>query len=147
MIDLTPIIGAVIALCVAIITVFIVPYIKSKFSVSELDEITKWVQIAVQAAEQLAASGAIDADSRYDYVKNFLIDKGFSINIDEIKVLIESAVEELNQSLYAIYQEDDEDEGEEVYVPVDTSDATEDSTEIPDYVHSTEADGKIEVTY
>ena len=53
MYDITPIIEAVAALIAALITAFLVPYIKSKTTAEQQKEINAWVKIAVAAAEQI----------------------------------------------------------------------------------------------
>lgn len=53
MIDLTPIVQAIVILAAAIITTIIVPYIKSKTSINQQNQISLWIDVAVHAAEQL----------------------------------------------------------------------------------------------
>ena len=53
MIDITPIINAVIALAAAGVTVFLIPWIKSKTTDEQRKELLEWVKIGVAAAEQL----------------------------------------------------------------------------------------------
>lgn len=91
MIDLTPIIEAVIALIAALVSVFLIPCIKSKVLENKLAEIMTWVQVAVEAAEQLYKESGQGAKKK-QYVLDFLASKGFTLNEDEIDKLIESAV-------------------------------------------------------
>ena len=49
--DITPVIQAVTVLLAAIITTFVVPYIKSKTTAAQQSQINAWVKIAVSAAE------------------------------------------------------------------------------------------------
>ena len=51
MYDITPIFEAVAALIAALITAFVIPYIKSKTTAEQQKEINAWVKIAVAAAE------------------------------------------------------------------------------------------------
>lgn len=53
MIDITPIVNAVIALLAAGVSVFLIPWIKSKTTDAQRKELLEWVKIAVAAAEQL----------------------------------------------------------------------------------------------
>lgn len=90
-IDLTPVIEAVIALCVALVTTFLIPYIKSKTTKEQQDKINGWVKIAVAAAEQIytvPGSGKV----KKDYVLHFLESKGFTIDEKSLDSMIESAV-------------------------------------------------------
>ena len=51
--DITPIVKAIITLLCAIITVVVVPYIKSKTTATQQKKINEWIKIAVAAAEQI----------------------------------------------------------------------------------------------
>lgn len=53
MIDITPIVNAVIALLAAGVSVFLIPWIKSKTTDAQRKELLEWVKIGVDAAEQL----------------------------------------------------------------------------------------------
>ena len=90
-IDLTDVLRAIITLLVSIITVFVIPILKEKWGENKLQEISKWVAIAVQAAEQIF-DGPGRGEQKKQYVIDFLNSKGFSIDTDEINNLIESAV-------------------------------------------------------
>lgn len=105
MTDITPVVEAVVALCVALVTVFVIPWIKSNVSAKKLDEISKWVEFAVAAAEQLADSGQINKSDKFQYVVDFLAGKGYQVNMNEIRVLIESYVNKLPQALEVITAE------------------------------------------
>lgn len=96
MIDLTSIVEAAIALIFAIITTFLIPYIKSKVDANKLTELKEWVKIAVKAAEQIYA-GVGRGDEKKQYVLNCLESMGYTIDAVEIENLIESAVLELQK--------------------------------------------------
>lgn len=97
MVDLTPIITAVLTLIFSLITAFLIPYIKTKVSAEQFATIKLWVQVAVQAAEMLYV-GSSRGEEKKKYVIEFLNSKGFTLNAEEIENLIESAVLELKQS-------------------------------------------------
>lgn len=97
MVDLTPIITAVLTLIFSLITAFLIPYIKTKVSAEQFATIKLWVQVAVQAAEMLYV-GSGRGEEKKKYVIKFLNSKGFTLNAEEIENLIESAVLELKQS-------------------------------------------------
>lgn len=98
MTDITPIIQAVVALAVALITAFVIPWLKNKIGAQNMDEFMRWVQIAVAAAEQLYES--TDGDGKKAYVVNFLASKGFKVNPEEFDNAIEAAVLKLHNELY-----------------------------------------------
>lgn len=97
MIDLTPVVTAIITLLLSVISAFLVPYIKSKMSAQQLATIIQWVKIAVQSAEMIYKESGMGAKKK-EYVMNFLKEKGFTLNTDEVDSLIESAVLELKQT-------------------------------------------------
>ena len=97
--DITEIVGYVISLILAIISTFLVPYLKQKLSAEKLEQIRCWVSVAVSAAEMLYAGDGRGAEKK-QYVLNFLAGKGFKIDEESIDALIEAAVHELNASLF-----------------------------------------------
>lgn len=94
--DLTPIIEIIIALASALITGFLIPYLKKKVSAEKLEELKKWVSIAVGAAEQLYGSGT--GEKKKEYVQSFLLSKGIAFDVDEVTALIESEVYKLTNT-------------------------------------------------
>lgn len=97
MIDLTNIISAVITLIVAVITTFLIPYLKSKVDEMKFENIKTWVKVAVEAAEMIY-TGTGRGEEKKAYVLNYLNSKGYTIDTESINNLIESAVLELKNS-------------------------------------------------
>ncbi|OUP68901.1 hypothetical protein B5F10_09930 [Anaerotruncus colihominis] len=95
MYDITPIIEAVAALIAALITAFLVPYIKSKTTAEQQKEINAWVKIAVSAAEQIY-TGSGRGEEKKEYVINRLREHGITVDEAKLDALIEAAVYELN---------------------------------------------------
>lgn len=91
MIDLTPIMEAIIALVVAVITAFVIPWLKGKIDADKLEQIKLWVTVAVGAAEQLY-NGTGRGEEKKAYVVKFLQEKGFTLDPDSLDKLIEAAV-------------------------------------------------------
>lgn len=96
MIDLTPIVQAGVVLIAAVITTFVVPYIKQKTTEQQRKQIAAWTKIAVAAAEQIY-SGPGRGDEKKKYVLDFLNEHGYAIDLDAINALIEAAVLELTK--------------------------------------------------
>ena len=82
--DYTQIISAVIALISALVSAFLIPWLKTK--------------IGVKAAEQLYT--ATDGAAKKAYVVNFLAEKGIQFDVETIDKLIEAAVLQLHHELY-----------------------------------------------
>ena len=93
--DLTPIVNAVITLIAAIVTTFLIPWIKSKIDAAKLAQIVEWVGIAVRAAEQIYNESGM-GEKKKQYVLDFLADKGFTLDPNSINAMIEAAVKNLN---------------------------------------------------
>lgn len=93
-IDVTAIVNAVIALIAAVITVFVIPWIKSKTTSQQREELIAWVRIAVAAAEQLY-TGSGRGEEKKQYVLDFLENNGFTIDDDSVNTAIEAAVKQL----------------------------------------------------
>lgn len=97
MIDITAIINAVVALAAAIISAFVVPWIKSKTTAQQREDLIAWVKIAVSAAEQIFKGDKRGAEKK-QYVLNFLEKNGFSVDEDAVNAAIEAAVKQLNSA-------------------------------------------------
>lgn len=97
MTDLTPIINAFIALVAALISAFVIPWLKRKTSQHDIEEMMKWIEIAVSAAQQLYYQ--LNGSERKEYVQQFLLSKGYDISSKEVDAAIESAVLKLHKEL------------------------------------------------
>ena len=95
MIDLTPIINAAIALAAVLIAYYVIPWLRRHTTEKEREELLRWVNIAVKAAEQVQKQ--TDGPGRKFYVQSFLQSKGFDINDAAVDAAIEAAVLEMNQ--------------------------------------------------
>ncbi|SHF12117.1 Bacteriophage holin of superfamily 6 (Holin_LLH) [Tissierella praeacuta DSM 18095] len=89
------IVKVIIPILGAILTYLIVPFIKSKTTKEQRENIYFWVKVAVGAAEQIYREKG-EGKLKKEYVVAFLTSKGIDITMEELDVLIESAVKELN---------------------------------------------------
>ena len=96
--DYTQIISAVIALISALVSAFLIPWLKIKIDANKLQTIKTYVEIGVKAAEQLYA--ATDGEEKKAYVINFLAEHGIRFDVSTIDQLIEAAVLQLHHELY-----------------------------------------------
>ena len=110
-IDITSIVEAVLALIGAIITVFVIPWLKSKTHAAQLEKIKMWVTVAVEAAEQIYVGSGRGAEKKA-YVLEFLKSKGFNLEWDEIDAMIEAAVFNLPEYIEGVLVEDKQEENE-----------------------------------
>lgn len=103
MIDITPIANAIIALIAAVITAFVIPLLKAKISTEKMEKIKMWVNIAVEAAEQLYTGSGRGAVKKA-YVVEFLSAKGYTLDPDSLDNLIEAAVFNLPKYIEAVIE-------------------------------------------
>ena len=92
---LVKIILAVIGLLGTIITVVVVPYIRSRTTETQRANIYTIVMLAVQAAEQIYFKPG-EGEKKKQYVINYLGSKGIKLTVEDLNIFIESAVNEMN---------------------------------------------------
>lgn len=95
--DYTKLIEAVIMLIMAILTTFVIPWLKTKYTQNQLETWMRWVKIAVTAAEQIYT--AEQWSEKKQYVVTYLKDQGIKYNEATINNMIEAAVLELHMSM------------------------------------------------
>lgn len=103
-IDITQIVLAVIGLLSAVLTGFIIPWLKSKIDINS-GKVTEnqaamlklVINTAVKAAEQLYNSEA--GQEKKAYVVNLLKEQGIKVELPEIDAAIEAAVLELHRKI------------------------------------------------
>lgn len=97
--DITPILELAVKLIFTLITIFLVPKLKelisTKVAESDQKKIIRWVELAVQAAEEAERSGLIDKKAKYQYAKDFLEKRGVTFDADTMQALIDSTCWEL----------------------------------------------------
>ena len=99
--NVTTIIQAVFALIAAVITVIVIPYIKSKTTAQQQAEINAWVKFAVSAAEQIY-NGSGRGPEKKAYVLECLKQRGITVDEAKLDAMIESAVYELKSGVLAV---------------------------------------------
>lgn len=99
--DITIIIEAVFALIAAVITAIVIPYIKSRTTAQQQEQINTWVRIAVSAAEQIYV-GSGRGEEKKAYVIHWLRDHGVTVDTSKLDAMIEAAVYELKSGFIAV---------------------------------------------
>lgn len=97
MIDLTPIINAAILLVALLISAFFIPWLKSKTTAEQRENLLRWAEIAVAAAQQLFHDR--DGAARLEYAMSLLEEKGFDITEGAVRDAVEAMVLKLHQQL------------------------------------------------
>jgi hypothetical protein len=80
-----------------IVTYLLVPYLKANTTQKQRDSIYFWVQLAVQAAEQIFSHVKGAGSDKKEFVLEFLKEKGIKVSKEDLNILIEAAVLELNR--------------------------------------------------
>ena len=86
MIDLTPIIQAILALLAALITYRLIPWIKERTIASQQENLRATIRVLVFAAEQFYGAG--QGKEKMQYVKGWLADRGYDVNEAEIEAAV-----------------------------------------------------------
>lgn len=97
--DYTEIIKAVVELLLAIVSAFLIPYIKQRVSAAKLEKLIRYADIAVTAAQQIYTPE--EWDVKKQYVRDFLESKGYDVNLTEVDATIEAAVKRVKKELGA----------------------------------------------
>ena len=107
LVNITPIILAIIALCTVLLTSFVIPKLKAKHPQEEIDKALNQLEVyknvamlACRMVEQLYPGMA---QIKFNEARNFMIDyltkAGIEIDEDQVTAAIESAVLEINKTL------------------------------------------------
>lgn len=91
---LASLIAAVLAALGGWVVKTLIPYIKSKTTLAQQEQINLLVKTAVTAAEQKFNEPGKGTD-KFAYVRQFLRDKGIMVDTGETEALIESAVQRM----------------------------------------------------
>ena len=86
------ILKCVLTIAVALITAYLVPFIKARTSTETQDSVNRAVRIAVQAAEQTLKGGSVKKEEVMDYVTRWLSLRGIKMERDDIDRLVEAVV-------------------------------------------------------
>ena len=105
-VDITPIVQAVITLIISILSVIVIPkltvWVNNSLSEKQIEIMKVIVSSCVQAAEQIYAKSEKAGSSKKKYVmeyaKSKLAEIGLTINDKELEVYLEQAVLELKES-------------------------------------------------
>lgn len=95
MFDITPILVAILIAIFGFIGAKVIPLIKAKVSKEDREMMMFWVEIGVNAAEQLCKAGVIKKEDRKQHVIDFLKSKGITVDMDTVEEMLESCVNEL----------------------------------------------------
>lgn len=89
--DVTMIVEALIGFLSTLITCFVVPYFKAKYTQTKQENIVAWIEIAVRAAEQIYNNS--QGSEKKQYVLSFLQKHNLIVNKNKVEDMIDNAIE------------------------------------------------------
>lgn len=101
MIDITALVEAIIALILALITTFLIPWLKEKAESEKLSKVFTVAEQVVYAAWELDITGELvemgvsKVDYAWDQAKKILAEKKITVDDDTLKAYIKSEVAKL----------------------------------------------------
>ena len=111
MIDLTPILEALLGLLAAIITAKVIPWIKAKTTNEQQIKIEAAVRTAVFAAEQIYGAGR--GSEKLSYAVNYMRNHGYEVDLDQIEAAVQTYFRHIDILIPAEEAEEEPDEAEE----------------------------------
>lgn len=89
----------VVSICAALVTVYVVPYLKTLKDDKRYASLIEMVEVAVLAAEQTIGDGqgAVKKSEVIDFVTRWMEDRGIYITQEQLSQLIEAAVYQMKQ--------------------------------------------------
>ena len=92
----------VISVCAALVTAFVVPYLRTLRTDKRYSALIDIVRVAVLAAEQTVVGqgqGAAKKEQVIEFVRAWMAKQGIDITYDQLSSLIEAAVFEMNREI------------------------------------------------
>ena len=86
MIDLTKVVEAVIGLSVALITTFLIPWLRQRLTAGQREVLDTVIETAVLAAEQMYGSGM--GKEKLKAVMDYLHAKGYDVDVEQIEAMV-----------------------------------------------------------
>ena len=110
MIDLTPLLQAVISLSAALITVYLIPWIHARTTAAQQEKLRAAIQIAVYGAEKLYGAG--HGAEKFTYAREWLRSQGFDVDVDTLNVIVNSIILEMEEWVIHDPETDENNGGE-----------------------------------
>ncbi len=90
MIDLTPILQAVVGLLAALVTAWLIPWIRSRTTAQQQATLSAVVDVLVYAAEQLYGAG--QGEAKLAYVAKKLRERGYAVDLDQVEAAVRKMI-------------------------------------------------------
>ncbi len=96
MIDLTPLVEALVKLAATAVTVFLIPWLIARYGNEKLEKARKWVEIAVYAAEKIYGAG--HGDQKLAYAEQVLAEHKIKLDLQTIKTMVDAEIKKMEQA-------------------------------------------------
>ena len=96
MLDLTPLVEAIIALAATAITIFLIPWLRERYGNETLKKARGWVQIAVYAAEKLYGAG--NGDKKLAHAEQVLAQHKIKLDTLTLKTMVDAEIKKMEQA-------------------------------------------------
>lgn len=96
MIDLTPLVQAIITLAATAVTLFLVPWLHERFGNEKLNKAKSLVQIAVYAAEKLYGAG--NGEQKLAYAEQVLAKHKIKLDTKTVMAMIDAEIKKMEQA-------------------------------------------------
>lgn len=96
MIDLTPLVEALVKLAAIAVTTFLIPWLVERYGNEKLEKARKWVEIAVYAAEKVYGAG--NGDQKLAYAEQVLAEHKIKLDLQTIKTMVDAEIKKMEQA-------------------------------------------------
>lgn len=103
MIDLTPLMQAVISLAAALITLYLIPWIRERTTAEQRAKMRAMIEVAVYGAEKLYGAG--HGEEKFAYAREWLKGQGFDIDIDTLRMEVDAAIQVMDGEEITLYED------------------------------------------
>lgn len=104
MIDLTPLLQAVISLAAALITLYLIPWIHERTTAEQRSKMRAMIEVAVYGAEKLYGAG--HGEEKFAHARAWLQAQGFDIDIETLRMEVDAAILAMEKDEWVVYEED-----------------------------------------
>lgn len=90
----------VVSICAALITVYMVPYLKTLKEDKRYASLVSMIEVAVRAAEQTykeSGKGAVKREEVLTFVQNWIKEQGINVSYEQLDQLLEACVYQMKQ--------------------------------------------------
>lgn len=93
LIDLTPLVGSVALLILALVTSKVIPYLQTKMTNEQLARAKMFVEIGVYAMEKVWGSG--NGEEKLDGVETFLAENGIKLDTNVLLSMVDAEIKKM----------------------------------------------------